>query len=136
MVRFLIRASGRRLAAFAVTMLVGIGAMAGAARADGDPSNGGRLMNAKCSTCHNWQPGGPNRIGPNLFGVVGRKAGTKEAFAYTDGMRSLGVVWSPELLASYLAAPSKMVPGTKMTFPGLADAKQAADVVAFLNTLR
>ena len=127
----------RRVASLAVLVaaLAGFVALSGAARAEGDAANGAKLMAGKCAICHNWQAGGPNRIGPNLFGVVGRTAGQVEGFNYTAGMKKLGVTWSAETLAAYLAGPAKMVPGTKMTFPGFSEPKQAADVIAYLATL-
>ena len=68
--------------------------------------------------------------------TVGRTAGQVEGFNYTANMKKLGVTWSAETLATYLAGPAKMVPGTKMTFPGFSEPKQTADVIAYLATLR
>lgn len=91
---------------------------------------------AKCSACQVAAAGKPSTIGPNLWGVVGRKAGTLPGYSFSAGMKKLGTIWTAANLDSYLVKPMVTVQGTKMIFPGLPDAKQRAEVVAYLQTLK
>ncbi|MEO8778125.1 MAG: c-type cytochrome [Rhodanobacter sp.] len=70
---------------------------------------------ATCAACHTRTPGGPHRFGPNLHNLIGRKAGTAEGFAYSPALRDSGIVWNAQTLDEYLAAPTRRVPGTRMT---------------------
>jgi cytochrome c len=88
-----------------------------------------------CAACHNFQKGGPNGIGPNLFGVVGRPRASAPGFDYSDAMKAKGGDWTIEDLNKFLTSPKEFVPGTKMTFPGFARGSQRADVIAYLNSL-
>jgi cytochrome c2 len=101
------------------------------AAADGDPAAGKKVF-AKCAACHTLAPDGKHRIGPNLFGVIGRPAGTAAGYSYSPAMRSSGIVWSPDSLDSYLANPKAAVPGNKMPFPGLASSGDRGDLIAYL----
>jgi hypothetical protein len=74
-------------------------------------------------------------IGPSLFGVVNRPAGHEPGFHYSEANKNSGLTWDPATLDRYLAAPRQVVPGTFMTFPGLKDPSQRAEVIAFLETL-
>ena len=115
---------------FAGVMILGIVAQAQAE----DAANGERLFKANCSICHSPQPG-RNLIGPSLFNVVNRHSGEIANFHYSDANRQSGLVWNITTLDRYLTAPRELVPGTKMTFPGLKDTKQRADLIAYLATL-
>jgi cytochrome c len=87
-----------------------------------------------CSACHEIGPGAQNAIGPVLNGVVGRKAGTYPGYAYSDANKNSDITWTEDELQKYLAAPQKVVPGTKMTFPGFhSDTKKIDNVIAFLK---
>ena len=88
-----------------------------------------------CAACHNFQKGGPNGIGPNLFGVVGRPKASEPGFSYSDAMKAKGGEWSIDDLNKFLTSPKEFVPGTKMTFAGLPRGSQRADVIAYLNSL-
>ena len=88
----------------------------------------------KCAACHTFGKGEPNRVGPNLYGVVGRPKGTEGGFAYSDAMKKKGGNWTIDDLNAFLAAPQKFVPGTKMSFAGLPRGAERADVIAYLNT--
>jgi cytochrome c len=88
-----------------------------------------------CSACHNFQKGGPNGIGPNLFGIVGRPRASEPGFNYSDAMKAKGGEWTIDDLNKFLTNPKEFVPGTKMNFPGLARGNQRADVIAYLNSL-
>lgn len=76
------------------------------------------------------------RIGPNLWGVVGRKAGTYKGYAYSYAMRSSGITWTDAQLRRYIAAPQETLPNVRMVFAGLKNPKDLDDVIAYLNTLR
>ena len=89
----------------------------------------------KCALCHTTEAG-KNKIGPSLFGIVGRKAASVENFNYSEGMKKFDHTWDAETLDSYLADPRAIVPGTKMIFPGIKDEKERQDVIAYLETLK
>lgn len=106
-----------------------------AAQAAGDPKAGAEVFK-KCAMCHTVDKDGGNSTGPNLFGVVGRKAATAADFQYSGKLKASGIVWTPENLTKWVAKPGAMVPGTKMTFAGLSSKSQQANVVAYLQTLK
>jgi cytochrome c len=88
----------------------------------------------KCAACHTFGKGEPNRVGPNLYGVVGRPKGTEGGFDYSAPMKAKGGNWTVEDLNTYLTNPKAFVPGTKMSFAGLPRGSERADVIAFLNS--
>ena len=88
----------------------------------------------KCQACHTFGKGEPNRVGPNLYGVVGRPKGTEGGFDYSAPMKAKGGNWSVDDLNAFLANPRQFVPGTKMSFAGLPRGNERADVIAYLNT--
>jgi cytochrome c len=100
-----------------------------------DVAAGERVFKASCGICHSPQPG-RNLVGPSLFEVVGRQSGQIPGFHYSDANKNSGLTWNVTTLDRYLVAPRELVPGTKMTFPGLKDPKQRADLIAYLATLR
>jgi cytochrome c len=105
-----------------------------AALADGDATAGQTVFH-KCAICHSVVEG-QNHIGPSLFGVVGRKAGTEAGYNYSEAMKNFGKTWDAATLDTYLTHPRDVVPGTKMTFAGLADEQDRANVIAYLSTLK
>jgi cytochrome c len=120
----------------ALSVMLGMAMLAVApAPAVGNAANGAQVF-ARCAICHSNAKGEGNKIGPNLFGVVGRKAGTAPGFSYSAAMRSAGFVWANRKLDAYVASPQTVVPGNKMPFAGLASAGQRADLVAYLDTLK
>jgi cytochrome c len=96
----------------------------------------GKALFSRCAACHTVDKGGPNGLGPNLYGVVGRKAGSKKDFSYSAAMRNSGIVWTNQKLDAYIAHPADLVPGNRMAFAGLPDAKQRTDLIAWLDTLK
>ncbi|HST76382.1 MAG TPA: cytochrome c family protein [Acetobacteraceae bacterium] len=99
-----------------------------------DASAGEQVFRSQCSICHSAQPG-RTVIGPSLFGVVGRHSGSVPGFHYSEANRRSGLTWDPSTLDRYLTKPQQVVPGTLMTFPGLRDPVQRANVIAFLKGL-
>lgn len=99
------------------------------ARADGDPSKGEQIYK-RCQGCHSIDR---NRIGPMHKGLFGRPAGTVPGFNYSDAMKNSGIVWSEQTLNQFLQGPRKLVPGTKMTYAGVPDAQERADLIAYLK---
>jgi len=97
----------------------------------GDPVHGKQIFN-RCAVCHSINAG-ENHIGPSLHGVVGRHAGTIPNFMYSGANKKSGIVWTQQKIFDYLKNPQAMVPGTKMTFPGLPKPQDRADVIAFLQ---
>ena len=104
-----------------------------AARADGDVEAGKNVFK-KCHACHNVGEGAKNSVGPELNGIVGRKAGSVEGYAYSEANKGSGITWDVATLDVYLKDPKAKVPGTKMAFPGLPNDKDRADVIAYLGT--
>ena len=99
-----------------------------------DADKGAKVFN-KCMACHAVDD--KNKIGPSLKGIVGRKAATVEGFKYSDAMLAKGaegVVWDEATLATYLPDPKAFVPGTRMSFPGLKNPEDVANIIAFLKT--
>ncbi len=110
-------------------------AAAGAAHAAGDAKKGAIIFRNQCAVCHS-PVAGQNRVGPSLFGVVGRKAGTVPGFHYSAANKSSGIVWTEAELDKYLASPQKVVHGTTMPFAGIENPVPRANVVAYLATLK
>jgi cytochrome c len=99
-----------------------------------DPAAGEKIFKVQCGICH-AVVAGENRIGPTLFGVVGRPAGGVPGFNYTADHKKLGVTWDAATLDKYLTNPRAMVPDTSMVYAGLKDDAKRADLVAYLETL-
>lgn len=97
-----------------------------------DPAAGAKVFN-KCKACHTLEEGGANRVGPNLWAVIGRPVGSVDAYRYSDAMHDFGGVWELERLDQYLTKPRMVVPGTKMVFAGLPKPEDRANLIAYLN---
>ena len=87
----------------------------------------------KCLTCHSIGKGDPNKIGPNIFGVLNRKAGSISDYKYSKAMAAYGKVWSFEEMNGFLTKPKNWIKGTKMSFMGLKSAKDRAAVILYMN---
>jgi cytochrome c len=96
----------------------------------------GKRVSAKCASCHSFEQGGPNKTGPNLWGVVGNSFAHKEDYSYSpvfQESRAAGRKWSDELLFQYLENPQKFEPGNKMQFAGLKKPEERANIIAYLH---
>jgi cytochrome c len=100
-----------------------------------DPAAGAKTF-AACSICHRVGEGAENVVGPELNGIVGRKAGSVPSFAYSEAMKASGITWTEDLLLTFIAAPRKTVPGTRMTYAGMQDEAAARNLVAYLASFR
>jgi cytochrome c len=99
-----------------------------------DPAAGEKIA-AKCKACHDLSKGGPNKIGPNLWDIVGNKQAHLDNFSYSDAVKGLGGQWTYENLDKFLTKPKDYAPGTKMTFPGLPKPEDRAALIAYLRSL-
>ncbi len=95
---------------------------------------GPEAFNNHCRTCHSWKAG-DHRLGPDLHGIVGRKAGTASGFSYSDAVKSSGITWDATSLDKFIANPSGFLPNNNMKpFGGIADAETRARIIDFLKT--
>ncbi len=95
----------------------------------------GQTIAKQCQACHTFDKGGPNRVGPNLYGIVGRARGSHPGFNYSAAMKAKGGTWTYDELNKFLTHPQGYIPGTAMTFAGLSRETQRADVIDYLHTL-
>jgi len=94
----------------------------------------GQKVSQRCEQCHDLSKGGPNKIGPNLWGIVGRPRASHEGFSYSGAMMASHDPWTYDALFKYLKSPQTMVPGTKMSFAGLRSAQDRINLLAYLRT--
>ncbi|MDX2275503.1 MAG: cytochrome c family protein [Hyphomonadaceae bacterium] len=95
----------------------------------------GRRVFGQCRSCHTIEAGAPNRIGPNLHGVMGRQAGSLDGFNYSDPLKAAGFVWDAERLDQWLQAPQTFLPGNRMAFAGVRDETQRRDLIAYIEVM-
>jgi cytochrome c len=96
-----------------------------------DAAAGEKIFKTQCSVCHSVV-NGKKGIGPNLFGLIGRKAGSVPDYQYSSANKTSGLTWDEATLDRYLKAPQQVVPGTKMTYAGLKNDTQRSDLIAYL----
>ena len=101
--------------------------------ATADIAKGEKLFKA-CAACHSFEKGGPNKVGPGLWNVVGAQVATHAGFSYSDALREHGGAWSYEELNAFLWKPKKYIPGTKMNYIGKRKPQDRADLIAWLRT--
>jgi cytochrome c len=106
-----------------------------------DAAHGAQIFKGTCGVCHLAQPHPAMsdlamRIGPNLWGVVGRKAGVTPHFRYSAAMKQSGIVWTPDKLRPYIHEPQKTIPNIRMSFLGLKNMRDVDDVIAYLQTFK
>jgi cytochrome c len=120
---------------FHAALLIAVAAIGTCASARAQDATAGRnVFRSQCSICHSQRPG-RNIVGPSLFAVVGRHSGRIPGFHYSAANLESGITWDPAMLDRYLSAPQQVVPGTLMTYPGLKDTRQRADLIAYLASL-
>ena len=107
--------------------------LAASADAAGDPEKGASVFN-KCRACHRVGPGARTIVGPELNGVVGRKAASLDSYPYSTAMKAAGLTWDEATLTQWLRSPRTLVPGTRMTFAGVTKDEDIANVIAYLKT--
>jgi cytochrome c len=121
--------TGQRPAAVAIAP-VDLGALLASADA-----TAGKAKAQVCVSCHDFTKGGPDRIGPNLWGVIGRQVASRPGFSYSPAMTAQHGAWSYDRLFAYLASPARAVPGNRMSFAGVSNPQDRAAVIRFLATL-
>ncbi|MCY4035489.1 MAG: cytochrome c family protein [Hyphomicrobiales bacterium] len=102
------------------------------AGADGEV---GEKVARKCATCHTFDSGGANKVGPNLWNIIGHAVAAREGFSYSAAMVEFGGEWDYERLDDFLEAPKKSVPGTKMSFAGVRKPKDRANLIEYMRLL-
>lgn len=117
-----------------VSLILAVAA-APSAHAAGDPVKG-KAVFAQCAACHKADASGKSTLGPNLWGVVGRPAGTLPGFAYSPAMKGAKRSWTPANLDAYLIAPAAAVPGNRMPYAGLKAPADRSNLIAYLATLK
>lgn len=109
-------------------------ALIGPLLASADPAAGERAARA-CTSCHSFEEGAANKVGPNLYGIVGAHTAHIQGYAYTDAITSLDRTWDDEALNHFLYAPREYAPGTKMTYAGMKNDQDRANLIAWLRTI-
>lgn len=122
-----------RFIAPAAALAVAGGLWATAAGASNPAPNGEQLFRQRCAACHAVAPGAPSPMGPNLAGVVGRKAGTAAFTGYSPALKGANITWTRAELDAFLAAPMRKVPGTRMVI-AVTNPQQRAAIVQYLST--
>lgn len=100
-----------------------------------DPTRGQQVFETKCTTCHTAAAGAPHAVGPNLHAVFGRTSASASAFAYSEALKSLKVVWTREQLLGFLENPQARAPGTFMAFTGVRRVEDRESLVCYLKSL-
>ena len=120
---------------FSFLALSGPAASTASSPSSGDAKRGQELFQRRCALCHPSLPGAPGAAGPNLVGVVGRRAGTTDFAGYTEALRRSDIRWTAQLLDRYLVNPAELVPGTSMVMR-VAEATERKDILAYLESLK
>jgi cytochrome c len=89
----------------------------------------------QCALCHSFEKGGARMAGPNLFDIIGEKAGVRAGFSFSPAMKASDIVWTPETLDAFIAAPQKVVPGTRMGFAGESDPARRRAIVEYMQSM-
>lgn len=129
------------------TLIILSGAQLFAAQTQNDPERNDMLDAASvevghsiaqtCNVCHTFDRGGPNQVGPNLFGIMGAHMAANKTYIYSDALKKMGdQIWTVDAMDKWLLLPGAYISGTKMHFGGLLDPQDRADVIAYLKTLR
>ena len=121
------RVQTRTIAAAATTLILA----AGLAHADGDAKHGQKLFE-ECRACHAVERG-VNGVGPSLYGIFGRRAAELDDFRYSPALKRSGITWTAQTLDTYIADPQKAVPANRMPYAGMPEARDRADLLAYLQ---
>ena len=114
-----------------IGVIILVGLLSGPTLASGDISKGKKVFN-KCKSCHSLVEG-KKKMGPSLYGIFDKKAGTTKKFRFSSAMKKSGIVWNSETLSKYLASPKKFMPGNKMPFSGIKNKTKRDDLIAYLK---
>lgn len=120
------------ISVLAMTALVAAGSAL--AKEGHEAEEGQKIFKRVCFTCHT-SDAGKNKIGPSLHGVIGRKAGSVQGFAYSSAMKDANVTWDDQTLDKYLSDPKKFIPGNKMAYAGIKKEDERKEVIAYLKSL-
>lgn len=120
---------------FRFAMAAAVLVLAATAAQAGDAGQG-KVVFQRCAICHKAEKDGGNGLGPNLFGIVGRKAGTVAGFPYSAAMKNSGITWTGDKITAYVTHPAQVVPGNRMAFAGIGNPQMVSDLVAYLATLK
>ncbi len=93
----------------------------------------GKIVAKKCMSCHSFEKNQPNKIGPNLFAIFGKRKASVPKYKYSASLISKGGIWNEESLFNFLQNPRKYIPGTKMVFPGISKQQDLANLIAFIK---
>jgi cytochrome c len=102
-------------------------------RAEGQDTKRGQKLFEECRACHAAERGGSQGVGPALHGVFGRRAGTLDDFRYSPALKRSGITWTPQTLDAYVADPQKAVPQNRMPYAGMPEARDRADLIAYMQ---
>lgn len=120
------------LASTAAILALATAGSATPALAQGGDVAKGKTVFARCALCHDVKPG-PKKMGPNLAGIFGRTSGTQVGFAYSPAMQKAKIKWDAKTIDAFVTKPSGLVPGNRMAFPGIPDATDRANLIAYLK---
>lgn len=120
--------------AFAAALTLGVFAFPGMSWAQEGDADRGQQAFQQCTACHSLDAG-ENRMGPSLAGVFGKEVGSVEGYDYSVALSKVDFAWTEENLDEWLADPDAMLPRNRMTFPGVADARARADIIAYLRRI-
>jgi len=101
-----------------------------------DIKKGAKIFKTKCSMCHTIEKDDVHKVGPNLFGIVGRKTGQAQQYSYSKANKDKDITWNHDTLFDYLQNPKKYIPGTKMVFAGLKKDKDRNNLISYLETMK
>ncbi len=125
----------RVLARCSVLALVVLQVLHGSPAQAGDAEKGEKAFR-RCAACHSVQEANPNKAGPGLFGIIGRKVASLPGYMYSPAMASVDFVWTEDRLISFLTHPQQILPGTRMPFMGLSRIEDASNIVTYLASLK